>query len=144
MIEQRAYEIRTMPRIQTGNGPGILSGVLMPFEERASDRAEAFARGSLSWTADGILLREQHNRQAPICRFVPVDDGKVLRVDIPLPDTQRGRDAAIGVRNGTYRGLSPWNSGQSGKRGRQVCGSFSRRNLWALAWSMIRATRALL
>ena len=65
-----------------------------------------FAGGALHWPEDGIILNEQHNRQAPIVRFTPEVRGKDVRVDIALPDTQRGRDAALMVRNKTLRGLS--------------------------------------
>ena len=65
-----------------------------------------FGTGSLAWPDGGIMLREMHNRQAPIVRFLPETVGAEVRVAIALPDTQRGRDAATGVRNGTYRGLS--------------------------------------
>ena len=87
-------------------GPGILSGVLMPYETRALDRPELFRQGALHWPDGGVVLREQHNRQAPIVRFTPDERADGLHVAIPLPDTQRGRDAAISVRNGTLRGLS--------------------------------------
>lgn len=65
-----------------------------------------FASGSLTWPDNGIVLNEQHNRRAPIIRFTPeVREDEVI-VDVMLPDTQRGRDAAIMVRNGTMQGLS--------------------------------------
>ena len=44
------------------------------------------------------FLNEQHNRQAPIMRFTPELDGKELRIDAALPDTQRGRDAATMIK----------------------------------------------
>ena len=86
--------------------PGRLRGVLMHYGERASDRPERFAEGALSWPADGIVLNEQHQRGHPIVRFVPTVEGREVRVDVALPDTQRGRDAATMVRNGTMRSLS--------------------------------------
>ena len=39
-------------------------------------------------------------------RFTPALDGKELRIDAALPDTQRGRDAATMIKNGTFTGLS--------------------------------------
>ena len=39
-------------------------------------------------------------------RVVPTTDGDTVLLAAVLPDTQRGRDAAVMVRNGTYRGLS--------------------------------------
>ena len=105
MIEHRAVEICIADDPER-RGPGLLTGVLIPYEKRATDRAEMFARGALYWPDEGVLLREQHNRQAPIVRFVPEDTGSELRVSFPLPDTSRGRDAALMIRNGTLRGLS--------------------------------------
>ncbi len=105
LIEHRRVEIRIATDPER-RGPGVLSGVLIPYEQRATDRAEQFERGALTWPDGGVILREQHNREAPITRFVPEDTGAELRVAIPLPDTQRGRDAAALVRNGTLRGLS--------------------------------------
>ena len=105
MIESRAVEIRLQDDPDR-QGPGRLVGTLMPYETRAVDRAEMFAQGALHWPAEGVLLREQHNRQAPIVRFTPTQKAGAVEVAIPLPDTQRGRDAAVSVRNGTLRGLS--------------------------------------
>ena len=39
-------------------------------------------------------------------RFVPTVEGREVRIDAALPDTQRGRDSAVMVRNGTLTGLS--------------------------------------
>ena len=103
--EQRNFEIR-LAEDPDRNGPGILEGVLMPYGERAKSLPERFESGSLHWPDHGVVLREQHNRTAPITRFKPIIEGNEVRVRIPLPDTQRGRDAATLVRNGTFRGLS--------------------------------------
>ena len=104
-IETRAVEIRLAedPERQSA---GLLTGVLMPYDKRAGDRPEMFERGALYWPDEGVVLREQHNRAAPITRFVPEDAGAEVRISVPLPDTARGRDAAALVRNGTLRGLS--------------------------------------
>ena len=90
----------------TRRSPGRLYGVLMTYGERASDRPEAFAPGSLHWPDDGIVINEQHNRQAPILRAIPEVRGRQVVIDAALPDTQRGRDAAIMVRDGIMKGLS--------------------------------------
>ena len=90
----------------TRQSPGRIVGTLIEYEKRASDRAEVFADGALSWDENGVILNEQHNRQAPIMRVVPTVEGREVRIDAPLPDTQRGRDAAVLVRNGTMTGLS--------------------------------------
>ena len=98
LIELRADDTR--------QSPGRISGRLIRYGERASDRPERFARGALTWPTEGVILNEQHNRQAPILRFVPEIDGDDVRIDAALPDTQRGRDAATLIRNGTMTGLS--------------------------------------
>ena len=97
-IEYREDEAR--------QGPGRIVGTLMVYGERAKDRAEVFSPGALRWPDAGIILNEQHNRQAPILRFTPELDGKELRIDAALPDTQRGRDAAVMIKDGTMTGLS--------------------------------------
>ena len=59
----------------------------MQYETRAGDRPEMFGTGALQWDGGGIVLNEQHNRQAPIMRFTPeTRDGKVV-IDAALPDT---------------------------------------------------------
>ena len=91
----------------TRESPGRLTGVLVKFGEQAKDRPDVYDAGSLSWDlARGIVLNEQHDRKQAIKRFSPYLDGDELRVDFPLPATQRGRDAATMVKDGTYTGLS--------------------------------------
>ena len=97
-IEYRADESRL--------SPGRLTGTLIRYGETAADRRETFASGSLRWPDDGVILRRQHARAAPIMRIVPRVEGGAVIVDAPLPDTQAGRDAAVEVRNGTLAGLS--------------------------------------
>ena len=91
---------------ETRQSPGRLVGTVLRYGERASDRAEVFEAGALSWPDDGVVLNRQHERRAPIMRFRPeVRDGAVV-VDVPLPDTAAGRDTAREVREGLFRGLS--------------------------------------
>ncbi len=97
-IECRADESR--------QSPGRLTGTLLTYGERASDRAEVFLEGSLEWPDGGIVLNEQHDRKSPVMRFTPKLEGRQVVIDAPLPDTQRGRDAATSIRNGLFRGLS--------------------------------------
>ena len=78
----------------------------MEYGTKARTRQEQFADGALAWPDGGIVLNEQHNRSAPILRFVPILEGREVRIDAALPDTQRGRDSAVMVRNGTLTGLS--------------------------------------
>ncbi len=91
---------------QSRLSPGRLTGVILNYNEMASDRRELFETDSLTWPAEGIVINRQHERRAPIMRVIPVvKDGAVL-VDAPLPDTQAGRDAATELRAGLFRGLS--------------------------------------
>ena len=86
--------------------PGRLTGVLLTYEKRASDRPEVFAKDSLYWADSGVTINDQHDRKQTIVRAVPFLDGDAIKIDVALPDTQRGRDAAVNVRDGTLRGLS--------------------------------------
>ena len=92
----------------TRESPGRLTGVLVKFGEITSDgRKDVYDAGSLSWNKErGIVLNESHDRKQPIKRFSPYIEGDEVRVDFPLPPTQRGRDAATMVKDGTYSGLS--------------------------------------
>ena len=97
-IEHRADETR--------RGPGRLTGILIRFGEIASDRRERFATDSLHWPDDGIVLRRQHARSAPIMRITPRVEGDAVIIDQQLPDTVSGRDAAAEIRAGLFSGLS--------------------------------------
>ena len=89
------------------SGPGRLSGVLMTYNEPVADsRGHVFLRDSLTWEDDGILLNLSHDRKQPLMRIQPTVEGDRVLLAAALPDTQRGRDAAIMVRNHTFRGLS--------------------------------------
>ena len=90
--------------------PGRLTGTLLTYGERASDRPELFERGAFDMAAitasGGIVINRQHTRGAPIMRVTPELRGDALVIDQPLPDTQAGRDAAVEIRSGLMRGLS--------------------------------------
>ena len=86
--------------------PGRIVGTLLTYGQRAQDRAERFAAGSLSWDPEGVILNIQHRRDSPVARFTPIEDRGSLTVDLALPDTTWGRDAATMIRNQTLRGLS--------------------------------------
>ena len=90
----------------TRESPGHIRGVLVNYGEKAQDRPDVYEQDSLTFPERGIVLNEQHDRKQLIKRFTPYLDGAALRVDFPLPATQRGRDAATMVRDGTYTGLS--------------------------------------
>ena len=91
---------------ESRQSPGILSGVLIRYGETSPGHQERFVDGSLSWPETGIVIREQHNRQAPILRTVPTVEGAEVRISASLPNTTRGRDAAENIRGGLFRGLS--------------------------------------
>ena len=86
--------------------PGRLYGVLIRYQERASDRPELFEAGALSWPENGIVLNRQHQRGSPIMRVVPIVQGNSVVLDSALPDTQAGRDTAAEIRAGLFNGLS--------------------------------------
>ena len=107
MIETR--EIRCLLELradESRQSPGRLAGVLIEYEKRATDRPEMFAMNSLIWDDEGFLLNIQHDDKQPIMRITPELRGSEIVIDAPLPDTSRGRDVAIMVRNKTLRGLS--------------------------------------
>ena len=93
-------------RMTAGEGPGLLQGLLLPYETRALDRPELFRAGSLSWPDQGVVLRLQHDRNQPLTRFVPVVRTDGLHINVRLPDTGAARDASTLVRDGTLTGLS--------------------------------------
>ena len=90
----------------TRMSPGRVHGVLLTYGARARDRAEVFEPGSLVWDEEGVVLNHSHDRRSPIMRFKPEVRGQDIIIDAPLPDTTRGRDAALDIRNRTLRGLS--------------------------------------
>lgn len=97
-VELRADEAR--------RGPGRLSGTLLTYGERASDRAEMFADGALSWPERGVVVDRQHDRRRPILRAVPEVRGRSVVIDAPIPDTAAGRDLATELREGVLTGMS--------------------------------------
>ena len=104
---------------ETRGSPGRLTGTLLTYEREANDRPEIFTRGALAWPESGIVIDEQHNRQAPIVRAIPRLAGDALTIDVPLPNTARGRDAATNVREGVLTGLSvSFKAIREGRRGR--------------------------
>ena len=90
----------------TLTSPGRLVGTILTYGKQATDRAELFVKGALTWPPDGVVLNRQHARGAPIMRVIPEVRGDALVIDQPLPDTTAGRDAAAEVRQGLLTGLS--------------------------------------
>ena len=100
-------EIRCRVEVREAEGkPARLVGVLMPYGERAKDRAELFEPGSLSWDERGIVVNRMHLRSSPIMRVVPIESEGRLMIDAPIPDTVAGRDCASEVRSGLLASLS--------------------------------------
>lgn len=89
-------------------GPGRLAGVLLEYGAEAALPwgRERFAEGALRWAEGGVVLNVQHDRAQALARFSPTVQGRRVLVDIPLPDTQRARDAVAMVRAGVLTGLS--------------------------------------
>ncbi len=100
------YADVTLAEDVTRESPGHLTGVLVTYGEVARDRNDVYDMESLTWEDGGIVLNEMHERKQAIKRFEPYLDGAALRIDMPLPSTQRGRDAATMLRDKTYTGLS--------------------------------------
>ena len=116
-MDKLVFEIR-QAEDPSRESPGRLVGTLLRYEERANDRREVFARGALTWPEDGILINEQHNRQAPILRAIPYLDGDSVKIDAAVPNTTRGRDAVTNIREGVWTGLSvEFHSRSEGRRG---------------------------
>ena len=91
----------------TRESPGRIVGTLLTYGERARDRAERFLADALQWDAEGgILINEQHIRAASIVRAFPYLEGRELKIDAVVPNTQRGRDAITNIREGVLTGLS--------------------------------------
>ena len=100
-------EIRCKVEVREVEGkPTRLVGVLMPYGERAKDRAEVFEPGSLKWDKGGITVNRMHQRASPIMRVVPVEVEGRLMIDQEIPDTVAGRDCASEVRSGLLASLS--------------------------------------
>ena len=86
--------------------PGRITGTLITYGQRATDRAEVFDPGSLRWAEKGVILNRQHSRAAPILRFTPIVQGNEVRIDAAIPNTSAGRDLREEVRAGLFTGLS--------------------------------------
>ena len=116
-MDELIFEIRQADD-PTRVSAGRLVGTLLRYEEVASDRKEIFARGSLTWDEAGIVINEQHNRQAPVLRTIPFLDGDSVMIDAAVPSTQRGRDCLTNIREGVYTSLSvEFKSLAEGRRG---------------------------
>ena len=117
-MDNLIFEIRQADD-PTRASAGRLVGTLLRYEEVASDRKEIFARASLKWDEKaGVLINLQHDRQQPLLRAFPFVDGDEVKIDAPVPNTTRGRDAITNIREGVYTGLSiEFKSRSEGRRG---------------------------
>ena len=117
MTEYLDVELR-FEKDDSRQSPGRLVGTLLTYETRAHDRFELFTHGALEWPKEGIVVNRQHDRSHPIVRAIPFVDGDAVKIDVALPDTQAGRDAATDVRSGLLTGLSvEFRSMKEGRRG---------------------------
>ena len=88
-----------------GDGPGRITGTILPLGRVASDRREVFVPGSVQFPSNGVaLLAEHEGRQ--VMRFHPLEQRGNLVIDEPLPDTALGRQVASDIRSGKRAGLS--------------------------------------
>ena len=87
------------------DGPGRISGVILPLGRVAGDRKEIVIPGAVRWPTEGVALLAEH-RGREVMRFVPVERDGELRIDERLPDTALGREVADDVRSGRRSGLS--------------------------------------
>ena len=90
----------------TREGPGRITGVLLTYGERASDRPMVFAEGALTWPEGGVVLNLQHDRTKHLARVAPTAVGARLMLDVRLPDTVAARDAVTLIKAGVLTGLS--------------------------------------
>ena len=104
-MDSLIFEIRQLED-PTRESPGRLSGTLLVYEERARDRNEVFARGSLTWPKDGILVNWQHDRSRNLLKAIPYNDGDSVKIDAPIPNTALGRDTVVNIREGVFGGMS--------------------------------------
>ena len=112
--ETRAIEIR-LAEDPSRNGPGELRGVLIEIRTNALRRpgGEYSQAGALHWpiSPDGQGVRDFARATQPAsarsCALLPTVEGSRGPGGNPLAGyPKRGRDAALMVRNGTFRGLS--------------------------------------
>ena len=75
-------------------------------------------RAPSTWPEKGIVINRQHDRRSPIVRAVPFVEGNAVKIDVQLPNTRAGQDAATEVREGLLTGLSvEFNSKAERRRG---------------------------
>ena len=116
-MSENKIEIRSELRFERGDaydGPGRLSGVLVRYGDEAvinsGGRRERFEARSI-FLSPNISLNREHRPEsivvAALGRNLRLNDGPDdLRVEVELPNTAAGREAATDVRSGALRGFS--------------------------------------
>ena len=116
-METLDFEVR-FEADPTNQSPGRLTGTLIAYETRANDRPELFTTGALHWPDSGIIINQMHDRNRPIVRAIPFESKGAVMIDVALPNTTAGRDAAENVRQGVFTGLSvEFRAEAEGRRG---------------------------
>lgn len=107
-----AIERRFAPcELRAGEGPGVLSGVVVRYGDRArlardlEERIEAAAFGPVG-TLAAVPCNSQHNDRRTVGLAVLTNAAAELRAEVPLVDCTDGRDVAALVRAGALRGFS--------------------------------------
>ena len=89
------------------DSPGRLRGVLMRYNEQASDRPEVFRAGALEYDQSaGIPINRQHQRGDVFMRAFPKTVGAEVRIDEQIPDSIQGRSIANELRAKVFTGMS--------------------------------------
>ena len=90
---------------EAADSPGRIVGTILETGRVASDRAEVFTPGSVTFPSNGLKLLAEH-RGRMVMRVQPEIAGSEIRIDARLPDNALGREVASEIRAGRRRGLS--------------------------------------
>ena len=95
----------TLGESEDRSGPGVITGLLLPYETEARDRKEMFTKNAARWEGT-VPLNRMHVRKEIVTRAELSQSDEGVRLTAKLPDTARARDLAVEVRAGIHRGLS--------------------------------------
>ena len=104
-LERRGFELRAID-----DGGAQLVGVAVPWNTRAGVGrfTEEFRPGALTY--EDVLVNVLHDPKRLVARsgggLTLTESQAALEARIALPDTQEGRDTAVNVASGLYKGLS--------------------------------------
>ena len=105
-LETRQFETTlTLGESEDRSGPGVITGLLIPYEQEARDRPERFQKNSARWSGS-VPLNRMHVRTEVVARAELEQRDAGVYLKAKLPDTLRARDLATEVRAGIHRGLS--------------------------------------